>query len=113
MRARLPLIDPKRLAALLAAEDICGICNGHIEGSTSLPYHQLLDAETGGFALEPVLRKKFERAGVDLRAPVVCSFGSGVTACVLALETLGHPAAAVYDGSWTDWARRISPGATS
>jgi hypothetical protein len=79
-----------------AAEPVVGICSGHIEGSTNLPYHQLLDAGTGGFAPDSVLRKRFERAGVDLRAPVVCSCGSGVTACVLALalETLGHPAVA-------------------
>jgi len=93
-----------------AAEPVAGIASGHIEGSTNLPYQQLLDAANGCFAPTSVLREKFEAAGVDLRAPVVCSCGSGVTACVLALglEMLGHSTVAVYDGSWTDWARRTS-----
>jgi thiosulfate/3-mercaptopyruvate sulfurtransferase len=95
-----------------AAEPVAGIRGGHIEGSTNLPYQHLLDGGAGGFAPAQVLREQFERAGVDPRAPVICSCGSGVTACVLALalETLGHPAVAVYDGSWTDWARRTSTG---
>jgi thiosulfate/3-mercaptopyruvate sulfurtransferase len=31
--------------------------------------------------------------------------GSGTSACAiaLALEALGYPGAAVYDGSWTEW----------
>jgi thiosulfate/3-mercaptopyruvate sulfurtransferase len=91
-----------------AAEPVAGIPSGHIEGAINLPYQQLLDEATGCFAPASVLREKFEAAGVNLREPVVCSCGSGVTACVLALalETLGHRAVAVYDGSWTDWARR-------
>jgi thiosulfate/3-mercaptopyruvate sulfurtransferase len=91
-----------------AAEPVAGIPSGHIEGAINLPYQQLLDEATGCFAPASVLREKFEAAGVNLCDPVVCSCGSGVTACVLALalKTLGHPAVAVYDGSWTDWARR-------
>jgi thiosulfate/3-mercaptopyruvate sulfurtransferase len=98
-----------------AAEPVAGIPSGHIEGSTNLPYQQLLDDANGCFVPAPVLREQFQQAGVDLRRPVVCSCGSGVTACVLALalETLGHPAVSVYDGSWTDWARRTSTGVIS
>ena len=35
------------------------------------------------------------------------SCGSGVTACVLslALAQVGRPDAAVYDGSWSEWAQ--------
>ncbi len=98
-----------------AAEPIAGIPSGHIAGSINLPYQELLDEAGGRFAPSHVLRERFERAGVDMREPVVCSCGSGVTACVLALalETLGHPAVAVYDGSWTDWTKRNFQGARS
>jgi len=45
---------------------------------------------------------------VDLRAPIITSCGSGVTAAVvmLALEKLGARQVAVYDGSWTEWGGR-------
>jgi len=50
-------------------------------------------------------RKVFEAAGVDLSKPVVTTCGSGVTAAILslALERLGHPSHALYDGSWSEW----------
>ena len=51
------------------------------------------------------LRTIFTEAGVDLAKPIVTTCGSGVTASILslALAMLGHPNAAVYDGSWTQW----------
>ncbi len=52
------------------------------------------------------LRRIFERAGVNADERVIASCGSGVTASVLALalHELGNTRAAVYDGSWTEWA---------
>ena len=43
--------------------------------------------------------------GVDVGKPVITTCGSGVTAAIvgLALETLGRPARALYDGSWSEW----------
>lgn len=51
------------------------------------------------------LRQVFKEAGVFLDSDIIVSCGSGVTACVvaLALHELGIRAA-VYDGSWTEWA---------
>ena len=45
---------------------------------------------------------------MGLSKPVVTSCGSGITAAVvtLALETLGHSANRLYDGSWTEWGGR-------
>ncbi len=78
---------------------------GHIPGSLSLPYTDLLDAETQ--TLRPVadLRARFEAAGLDIARPVITTCGSGVTAAVLALglHLAGHKDVALYDGSWAEW----------
>jgi thiosulfate/3-mercaptopyruvate sulfurtransferase len=81
---------------------------GHVPGSLSLPYGELLDPETGTMLPADALRERFQAAGVDLARPVVTTCGSGVTACILALglHLLGHRDVAVYDGSWTEWGGR-------
>ncbi|MGD8862234.1 MAG: 3-mercaptopyruvate sulfurtransferase [Myxococcales bacterium] len=80
---------------------------GRMPGATNLPMGDLLD-EGGRLLRGERLRRVLGEAGVDPTAPSVCSCGSGVTACVaaLALYTLGHESAAVYDGSWTEWGSR-------
>jgi thiosulfate/3-mercaptopyruvate sulfurtransferase len=80
---------------------------GHIPGSLSLPYTELI-AEDGTFLPESGLRRRFEASGLKLKRPAVTSCGSGVTAAILALalHRLGAADAAVYDGSWTEWGGR-------
>jgi thiosulfate/3-mercaptopyruvate sulfurtransferase len=90
-----------------APEPRPGMPNGHMPGSTSLPYTELLGPE--GMILPPdQLRARFARAGVDGSKPVVTSCGTGVTAAILTLGLVraGLPQGAVYDGSWTEWASR-------
>ncbi len=88
-------------------EPRAGMRSGHIPGSVSLPYTDLLNAD-GTFRLAGEVRGRFEAAGVDGSRPVVTSCGSGVTACILTLglRVAGFPEGAVYDGSWTEWGGR-------
>ena len=81
-----------------------GLRSGHIPGSRSLPFTELLN-EDKTMKGPDELRAAFEAAGVDLTKPVVTSCGSGVTAAVLtlALHRLGHTRNALYDGSWVEW----------
>jgi thiosulfate/3-mercaptopyruvate sulfurtransferase len=83
-----------------------GVRSGHMPGARNLPFGNLL--RNG--SLKPVseLKTVFAEAGIDLARPVVTSCGSGVTAAVitLALESVGHSANTLYDGSWTEWGGR-------
>jgi thiosulfate/3-mercaptopyruvate sulfurtransferase len=84
-----------------------GLPGGHIPGSHSLAYTELLNPDQTVLAPE-ALRARFARAGVDGSRPVVTSCGSGVTAAVLTLGMVraGLAPGALYDGSWTEWAGR-------
>jgi len=81
-----------------------GLRSGHIPGSMSLPFEELLNADKT-FKTKEEVRSIIEASGVDLQQPVITSCGSGVTACVISLALLyiGAPDAALYDGSWTEW----------
>ncbi|MEM1103632.1 MAG: 3-mercaptopyruvate sulfurtransferase [Pseudomonadota bacterium] len=88
-----------------APEPRPGLRSGHIPGSVSLPFTELL-AE-GLLRPEPELRARFEAAGapIDAPGPILTSCGSGVSAAVLtiALNALGRRDVQIYDGSWAEW----------
>lgn len=84
-----------------------GLRGGHIPGSTSMPY---VDLVTGGtFKPVPELQGILE-SKLDGR-PVIASCGSGVTACVIAfaLELIGRKDVQIYEGSWSQWGRPDGP----
>ena len=81
-----------------------GLRAGHIPGSKSVPYADLLH-RNGTMKSPGDLRAIFAAAGVDMSKPVITSCGSGITAAIinLALDRIGKTDHALYDGSWAEW----------
>ena len=81
-----------------------GIQSGHMPGAVNAPSSTFLDQ--GRLKAPAALAEALEQAGVERDRPVITSCGSGVSAAIisLALDELGRPAQALYDGSWTEWA---------
>lgn len=90
-----------------APEPRPGLRSGHIPRSRSLPYQNVLE-EDGTLRSQARLRELFAATGMDLQGPIVCTCGSGVSACnlALALHLIGVPGAAIFDGSWSEWGAR-------
>ena len=88
-------------------EPRAGLRSGHIPGSFSVPFQKILAAD-GSLKPRTELQAVFDAAGVDLDNPIICSCGSGVSACnlALALYVLGREDVAIYDGSWSEWGLR-------
>jgi thiosulfate/3-mercaptopyruvate sulfurtransferase len=84
-----------------------GVRSGHMPGAVNVHYRTVLH-DDGTLKSDADLQRLFAEKGVDLRAPIVTSCGSGVTASILmlALARLGAPQTSLYDGSWTEWGGR-------
>lgn len=85
-----------------APEPRAGLRSGHMPGSRSLPFGELI--RDGALKPADELRAILDAKGADGSVPVVTSCGSGVTAAIisLALAEVGRESR-LYDGSWAQW----------
>lgn len=85
---------------------------GHIPGAVNVPAAGNLDP-SGRFLPPDQLRERFSRAGVrsDTSLGVYCGFGVTATHNILALAIAGFDAA-LYPGSWSQWAQSGRPVVT-
>ncbi|MEM1286745.1 MAG: 3-mercaptopyruvate sulfurtransferase [Pseudomonadota bacterium] len=104
--AKTPLLvdargEPRFLG--VAPEPRAGVRKGHMPGAISVPYTELL--EGGRMKGEEELRALMASRGVNTKAPIITTCGSGVTAVMLsiALGLAGAKDVRVYDGSWAEW----------
>lgn len=80
---------------------------GHVPGARNAPFVENLVSPGGAFLPREALDTRYRALGALDAKRVVCYCGSGVTAChdLLTLALLGREDAALYEGSWSDWAR--------
>ncbi len=96
---------PKARYDATSPEPRPGMRSGHIPKSKNLPFSFLLDATSKEILPAKSLLEKFDAENIDINQPIICSCGSGVTACILAfcLYLVGKDDAVIYDGSWAQW----------
>ena len=91
---------------------------GHIPGSVSVPFLELVDRERNTFLPSDALRARLDAVGALKADRVVTYCGGGIaaTGVAFALALLGRGDVAVYDGSLSEWcvdpARPVERGET-
>lgn len=101
------LVDARDAARFRGDVEPIDSVAGHIPGSVNHPFQANLDRH-GCFLPPEDLRRQFAGVFNDIKPErVVCSCGSGVTAChnILAMEHAGIHGAKLYVGSWSEWIR--------
>lgn len=83
-------------------EPRAGLRGGHMPNARNLPFDQV-QSDSRMHDIETLGQRLREHVAEDQH--LICSCGSGVTACILALaaDLAGHPRFSVYDGSWSEW----------
>ena len=86
----------------VAPEPHAGLRSGHIPNSVNIPFLDLLSGYR--FKSPELIRALFEKQD-SIDKQLICSCGSGITACVvmLAASVIGIEKLCLYDGSWSEW----------
>ncbi len=98
------LIDARPADRFAGRNEVLDARAGHIPGATNRPHKANLDAN-GQFKSAEQLRTELFLS-VRNPARTICYCGSGAAAChnLLAMEIAGLHGAALYPGSWSEWA---------
>jgi len=85
------------------SEPRAGLRSGHMPGSRSLPFGELM--RDGALRSREELEVIFQTYDINSMKTIVTTCGSGVTAAIisLALHETGHTDTLLYDGSWAEW----------
>ena len=97
--------SPDRFSGI-SEEPRPGIKSGHIPKSKNLYFNDLIDPDTKKFIKKEEIGNLIKKSGIDIKKDIICSCGSGVTACILkfGLELLNeNKNIKIYDGSWSEW----------
>ena len=80
--------------------------SGNIPGSINIPYSTL--SKNGMFLNYKDLAKVFSNLNNLKQQEIICTCGSGITACnlIFALDILGYNNVKLYDGSWAEWGKK-------
>eukprot|EP01039_Chlorochromonas_danica_P009491 gene9491-10482_t len=107
------ILDARSKARFLgqAPEPRPSLPSGHIPGSLSLPFTEIVEEKDATrFRELAQIRDAFVEAGFIMGSNAIFSCGSGVTAAVLlfGLHLIGKDlkTTQLYDGSWSEWASR-------
>ncbi len=78
---------------------------GSIPGAIHLEWTDLLDKKTKKFKSPRELRKLFEKAGIDLKKPLIthCQSGGRASVMAFALELMGAKEVKNYYRGWSEW----------
>jgi thiosulfate/3-mercaptopyruvate sulfurtransferase len=104
------IIDVRTLAEYSGEQRLGDDPPGHIPGAVNIPWTEFLGSGTDLFVNPDEVRSLLEAGTVSDTEPVIayCRSGWRAATAVVAMDRAGM-AARLYDGSWLDWSRGLTP----